>query len=123
MVDEAPTKRAWFQLHLSTCVVLMLAAGVLVWANVRQKGTMELPGQMTVYRDYRGFPLSFYKESEIHWRNDSPGVPPLAPEKHLRIEYGALGADIAVTLAILALSAIACEYFILRRAHDRGGNR
>lgn len=27
-------KRAWFQLHLSTCVVLMLAAGALVWANV-----------------------------------------------------------------------------------------
>lgn len=29
-----PRKRAWFQLHLSTCIVLMVAAGALMWANV-----------------------------------------------------------------------------------------
>lgn len=26
-------RRSWFQLHLSTCIVLMFAAGGLMWAN------------------------------------------------------------------------------------------
>ncbi|MCK6475131.1 MAG: hypothetical protein L6R28_25695, partial [Planctomycetes bacterium] len=34
MVDEAPTKRAWFSLHLSTCVVLMVVAGAFLGANM-----------------------------------------------------------------------------------------
>lgn len=28
-------KRPWFQLHLSTCIVLMVVAGVLLWLNLR----------------------------------------------------------------------------------------
>lgn len=32
-MPQPPKKRPWFQLHLSTCVVLMVVAGVLVWAN------------------------------------------------------------------------------------------
>jgi len=31
------TQRRFFQIHLSTAVVLMLVAGVLVWANVRER--------------------------------------------------------------------------------------
>jgi len=27
-------RRPWFQLHLSTCIVLMFAAGGLLWANI-----------------------------------------------------------------------------------------
>jgi hypothetical protein len=30
----APRPRRWFQIHLSTAVVLMFAAGGLIWANV-----------------------------------------------------------------------------------------
>src|SRR5688572_10125511 len=30
-------KRRWFQIHLSTAVVLMLTAGVLLWANLRSR--------------------------------------------------------------------------------------
>jgi hypothetical protein len=29
------SRRRFWQLHLSTCLILMLAAGVLTWANVR----------------------------------------------------------------------------------------
>ena len=35
MSDDAPKKRPWFQIHLSTAIVLMVMAGLLVWANVR----------------------------------------------------------------------------------------
>ena len=33
-MTQAPKKRAWFQIHLSTAVVLMFAAGGLFWINV-----------------------------------------------------------------------------------------
>lgn len=31
---EPPKRRAWFQLHLSTCVVLMVVAGLVLWLNI-----------------------------------------------------------------------------------------
>lgn len=30
MTDSPPKRRPWFQFHLSTCVVLLVVAGVLV---------------------------------------------------------------------------------------------
>lgn len=35
-MDEKPKKRRWFQLHLSTCIVLMFVAGGLIWINVKE---------------------------------------------------------------------------------------
>lgn len=35
MTTELPKKRPWFRLHLSTCVMLMVVAGALVWANTK----------------------------------------------------------------------------------------
>ena len=37
MSDDAPKKRAWFQIHLSTAVVLMVVAGVLGYLESRMK--------------------------------------------------------------------------------------
>ncbi|MCK6472592.1 MAG: hypothetical protein L6R28_12680 [Planctomycetes bacterium] len=49
MTDAPPKKRPWFQLHLSTCVVLMFIAGALVGINI---GTYHSIGRYEVY----GFP-------------------------------------------------------------------
>jgi hypothetical protein len=35
--NTPPPKRRWFQLHLSTCIVMMLAAGGLVFLNTRPR--------------------------------------------------------------------------------------
>ena len=35
MSTPVPNQRQWLQVHLSTAVVLMFAAGGLIWANVR----------------------------------------------------------------------------------------
>jgi hypothetical protein len=35
MTDTPPTKRRFWQIHLSTAVVMMVLASLLVWANVR----------------------------------------------------------------------------------------
>lgn len=45
MSDAPAKKRPWFQLHLSTCVVLMFVAGFGVWLNVRpQNGYFSFMG-------------------------------------------------------------------------------
>lgn len=40
MMDEKPKRRPWFQLHLSTCVVLMVVAGAYVGANTLKRETL-----------------------------------------------------------------------------------
>ena len=37
MTDAPPKRRPRFQLHISTCVVLMFVAGIVVYANVHPK--------------------------------------------------------------------------------------
>ncbi|MCK6474726.1 MAG: hypothetical protein L6R28_23645 [Planctomycetes bacterium] len=49
MTDAPPKKRAWFQLHLITCVVLMVVAGALVWVNLRAR------------------PVDFHHNGQTHW--------------------------------------------------------
>lgn len=70
MSDVPAKKRAWFQLHLSTCVVLMFVAGALVWANVRKGWAidnelltpvtgLDTPTPETAYFEVRGWPLPY----------------------------------------------------------------
>ena len=70
-------RRAWFQLHLSTAILLMFVAGGLVWANI---GTLNaetidfdihggdpldwIPIKKTM-RSF-GWPLLFYGAPEMH---------------------------------------------------------
>jgi len=51
MSDDAPKKRSWFQIHLSTAVVLMVVAGVLMWVNVTPKLVMSLNILRSTERD------------------------------------------------------------------------
>ena len=54
-MSNAPKKRPWFQLHLSTCVVLMFVAGGLMWANWINRGEFDSAMQGHCIRSY-GFP-------------------------------------------------------------------
>src|SRR3954463_5907823 len=57
-------KRRFFQIHLSTAVVLMLVAGVLVWANVTErtsiKNRSDPPG---LWIEYTHFGWPFFARS------------------------------------------------------------
>lgn len=117
---EAPKKRAWFQLHLSTCVVLMVVAGVLVWANC-------------IYRDLGIFEKYEQAGKEVESRIMSYGWPfPLRqriepdPDRMMGFvketwHVGSFMMNALVALAILALIAIACECVIRRRARRSEG--
>ncbi len=116
-------KRRFFQIHLSTAVVLMFVAGVLVWANVREQRSIiynppdpftgaPRPQFMIVGR---GWPNSINSDGPINVPfvgDDSNELPYRwnIPISTARVAFNALFA-----LAILLSVCVACEWRIRRR--------
>jgi hypothetical protein len=101
--------RHWLQIRLSTAVVLMLTAGVLLWANVHHQWYST--GKSIIKADefqfagfFRGWP--FIMQAEPEFLESAESVP-------LQPQWLALNA--LVSIAILAVVAFAFEYFIHRR--------
>jgi hypothetical protein len=110
--------RRWFQLHLSTVVVLTLVAGGLVGLNVTPReskiyvrqsvlqieewqSTNPNPLIVSSYgwpTDHRDRALNFYRVSERD-----------------KIRYDRLCANVAVCLAIMSAVGVTLEYLIRRR--------
>lgn len=102
-------KRAWFQLHLSTCVVLMLAAGFLVWANVRERFNVDLNLE-------RGWPLTCHRQIMVHfYSGPEENLPDFDKWPFVQYLVGPLFMDFGVGITILAAIAAFCEWFIRRR--------
>jgi hypothetical protein len=101
---EKPTRSRWFQFHLSTAMVVMVVAGLLVWANaIKQNyGIIETYGPALGILQGHGWPVRhgfWYARWGGHWVIEWPG----------------LLADVAVALAILASVATLCELITQRR--------
>ena len=134
-------KRPLFQLHLSTCVVLMLWAGVLLWLNVVPRGPYLVQYALVEYwwAEFRGWPLHY---QELDWHHVEPQYDrdllergdtrfindypkdwrgrPYVPERKDLLKphfYGwlALLANSVFALIFLALLAFTCEW-VTRRA-------
>lgn len=118
-MSKAPQKRAWFQLHLSTAIVLMLAAGVLVWANVRN-GEYEYFSLSGHYGEIRyGWPMpavsaEFYTKLSGSERSlfEKPYELTSFPVFH---SIGLL-VDVLIVVLALVTAGIACEACFRRRA-------
>jgi hypothetical protein len=107
-------KRPWFQFHLSTAVILMCAAGGLLWANLSRSEFMyciveESPsgGSWTdcVGQAY-GWPCaSWYSH---------PGL-----GSEITVEGTKICLDVASALCLLLLVAFTLEWLIRRRERNR----
>ena len=103
---NTPTRRRWFQVHLSTCVVLMFVAGGVIWANVRVQKTIEPDA---VVREL-GWPL-VYNWERCEWGDvSSPGVACFSDHSNMHV-----AADAAIGIAILFAVALVLEWRIRRR--------
>jgi len=100
-----PKKRPWFQFHLSTAVVLMFVAGLLLGANIlisRWEWVSETRGVTMTSRCY-GFPMPFYRFGTMY---DAP--------------YAVVSGiffcfDLCVWLLTIGLTAFVCEWLIRRK--------
>lgn len=138
ITDSPPKPRPWFQFHLSTCVVLMVVAGVLVWANTRSIVAVEPKRSMfetgaafsSALVEYafgsgevrRGWPFEYYFEVQEFTASMRPSISghvyPAQDVRQPRMtdwRPSSLCINITVAFAILALTAVACEYHIRRR--------
>src|SRR6266404_1141238 len=88
-------RRPWFQIHLSTAIVLMFVAGGILWLNV----TPDWAHMSSVY----GWPKGFYEE---RFGNPIAGT---------RFFLGTLILNIIAGIIILGYIAFLCEAFLRRR--------
>ena len=117
--DELKCRR--LQVHLSTIIVLMVVAGVLVWANLRDYGTVICvntadweetspigwPRALTIKSSYYVIFKPAEREGSIYGeRHDSF-------DSEI-ITYVIL-PNVAIALAILTTVVLSCEYLIRRR--------
>lgn len=127
MTDSPPRKRAWFQLHLSTCIVLMLAAGALVWANITHV-SYEYDGLSKTHgMRLKGWPLGMLVDQEVRFTSNDGNRPidnrvmkPLGPPEAGSLPDGSFLVrpallNLFVAIALLLCAAFACEWLIRRR--------
>ena len=114
-------RRRWFQIHLSTAIVLMFAAGGLLGLNILpfERGLTDwdldkypldkiLPKESWLFVA-QGWPIPFWTAFEGN--------------KQIRVaskwRYQCLSADVAIVLVILGAIAMCCEWRIRRRAREK----
>jgi hypothetical protein len=86
-------KRAWFQIHLSTAVVLMISAAMVLWLNLRNSSP--------VSREQYGWPFNFWYVSDIGGG-------------HLAYP-GNLLTDVLIWIGLLAGLTVALEFLMSGR--------
>jgi hypothetical protein len=121
MADDAskpPPRRARFQVHLSTAIVLMFTAGALMWANVTPCKVIIWP----FLAQYNGWPFTAIGDTIIlpDAKNDSKQFIYIISGTSQFIIYWRLCLDIAIALLILSSVWYACEWLIRRRALKKG---
>ena len=102
------TKRHFWQIHLSTAVVLMFAAGGLLWASCKSSKDSHF-GVLNIRQS--GWPWPFFK-----W-NTAQGDPTI------RFSWSSLTSNIAVALGVLLVLAILFEYLAQENEAGRRGLR
>ena len=104
-----PTRR-WFQFHLSTAVVVMIVAGVLIWMNLRDIGSYSEERQTN-----SAFALLWHNYSERYcgwpycWHSRNSLMDPF------HIIWTPFIIDSLIIIGIVIVIASALEYLIRRR--------
>lgn len=147
-MPEAP-RRKRFQIHLSTALIMMIAAGFLIWANVTPQHSLDnatmddtfrlYPKLLPEYVDPVKFQimLSFTGARDIKLEQKTHGWPAMVVRKfdititfearskksplgHTGYLWSAIAINLAVALSILFTIWFVCEWWIRRRAAKRG---
>lgn len=125
-------KRPWFQLHLSTAVVLMFVAGALIWANTRQRSIRDFDlvdfadailncdAPLEMFANPAKAPNNSYIEPEYGWPTTAVFSKVTAhlwtglyfDKKDYKVRYARAALNLAVALAALFATACVCEKWI-----------
>lgn len=113
--STVPRKRHWFQIHLSTAMVLMFVAGLFLWANVPflrvTKRVGSVDGRYTTYTCVKGG-WPFCKVESVTQPKDS------VLENSL-VDPIFICSNTATGVVLLLIVAFVCESLIRRRARAK----
>ena len=104
-------RRFWFQLHLSTAIVLMFVAGGFLWANVREYQLTEeitlgfRESKNVLYWSTRGWPFP-YSRTMPDWD--------ITVERRI-VSWNNAMMNLLMARASVVVCVYACEFFIRRR--------
>ncbi|HLX62573.1 MAG TPA: hypothetical protein VKX17_14950 [Planctomycetota bacterium] len=108
-----PPRRARFQIHLSTAIVLMFVAGGLIWLNVLERSAgMFLSGPHIIFAKDCGWPCFAWTKVIEYFPLQS---------RVCRPSYIGICINLVVALAILFAVYFLCESLIRRRAARKKG--
>jgi|SRR5579862_2975580 len=111
-----PPRRARFQIHLSTAIVLMFVAGGLIWANVNGRRIL-IGGPFIGTEQNYGWPCLITEPFTRYITERRDGT---WDESLPDISYSGVAVDLAVSVAILFAVWFTCEWLIRRRAARKG---
>ena len=106
-------KRPWFRFHLLTAVVMMFAAGAMVWANIVPSRHEDGNGYLThpyLYDLDYGWPGMVVR----HLSPINPKWVDFQDSKTI-IQWPKVCGNVIICLMLLLLSAIGSEFLIRRR--------
>jgi hypothetical protein len=113
---NSPPRRARFQIHLSTAIVLMFVAGFFIWANVNAFVVTKVVRTQLEFSETRiGWPYSLTYEQKVN------GAVLPVPWEVLWIPLIiVLLVDALIALGSLLVVWFLCEWLIRRRAARKG---
>ncbi|HEY3323045.1 MAG TPA: hypothetical protein VGP72_21515 [Planctomycetota bacterium] len=129
-MSEQPKKRGLFQVHLSTCVVVMFVAGGLLWANAL-KLELELEYKTPSFFGLRSFTererrIAYGWPRTFLTRNPQFKAEDLSTLDRVELlelarqwNYANLALNVSVALVILATAAVVLEWFLRRQERRR----
>lgn len=109
--------RRWFQIHLSTVIILSFVLGILLYLNLRKDQIIVETKPSSLFRYFRsetmfGFPMVAYKVSES-WAERSPGKGERENiESQLQWVKSAIVVNIASIGIILLAVAMLFEFYL-----------
>ncbi|MCK6472759.1 MAG: hypothetical protein L6R28_13535 [Planctomycetes bacterium] len=114
--NAPPPRRRFFQLHLSTCVVLMVVAGGMGMLNCME-GSVD-PNELYHLKQDRDYP----SWKAFGWPYYCYLVPPdqeLWSEGTFGVMPGPFAADVLIGFSLIWFAGRACEWAIRRRTEKR----
>jgi len=117
-------KRSWFQIHLSTAVLLKMVAAFLLWLNIKstdvrfdlEPSVYKAPGFPVTGRCIkRGWASTAYF-SKTEWEHHPPTLDRYISMRHREgIKNKGLTLNTTVAFAILTAVVVGCEWWVRRR--------
>ena len=114
---ENPPRRKRFQIHLSTAIVLMFAAGGLIWANVEGELEYGICNMGLCVNEIKfGCPIRSLTETQFFEQTADVYNPTITYSP----DYMYISIDFSIALVILFVIWFVCEWWIGHRAAKSG---